>query len=806
MANPHTVKPNDGNGCIVHAGILTPHGGDVSKAQLTSGYPEAAKERFIAEVVERLTFSVPVPFPCGAEITPLNPDQSALFQDLANEEKYPDFHKNVLGHYLEMARSLDAQSELNLLPICDPIALGYKLGVDIEIPDLPGFMQFAIPNIPGLAVKLDMTPPELALKIHSLIPPLPSIPKFSFDLPIPPSMYLDLYEFRGIPPIELKFPEFMLDLSAKIPDFMIKLITLDLPEFLGEICKLVKETFFPKQKNADNGALQDVVRVVCVDVLARKFMEMLIMHAMAKTIGTTPSGLVGFFGTYRGYSPPKSAKKEAKSKEDEVRDIIVSTAFYAEGMAWSYDNKDNRDNRPYTSFISPRESTSTDIYIKEGAYKFASEASSCGLVARSCLAAAGASFVFDLRQRFDRSVIFGLSNSPSVYTSKSGKSKLTLDYFNDFYRGGAVSALCHIAFQKKAIIPPSSMTKNFAFWVDGPISKLPNMKRGDIIVIGDVGKNNDHVMVLVEDYNEGDDKMTVVHGGQIDQGNKGKASYIPKVVKKAFVPTVLKVEDPDKGITSGLAVVESNAATQALIQQAAAEAAAASAAADAAAAAESNKSATPSGYDANAGYTPSAQEGNQQPVQEAPPPENPVLGTEKAEVTDEGYRCTGIQRGIFYTPKKAQELGIIIPKPGGANLHPGPGYSLITMKEGMVEKGKKSFPTVALGGRAVKLLIDGAILVLGKKTDEIDTTQVGKDFVNPSEMISPEAFKQMVADANHEQSAADPPITTEMIEKEAKAVEGEYNKKKKEKEEAVEKKKKEGEEKRAAKLKEWKGG
>ena len=111
---------------------------------------------------------------------------------------------------------------------------------------------------------------------------------------------------------------------------------------------------------------------------------------------------------------------------------------------------------------------------------------------------------------------------------------------------------------------------------------------------------------------------------------------------------------------------------------------------------------------------------------------------------------------------------------------------------------------MALGGRAVKLLIDGAILVLGKKTDEIDTTQVGKEYVNPSEMMSPEAFKQLVVDANHEQSAADPPITTEMIEKEAKVVEGEYNKKKKEKEEAIEKKKKESEEKRAKKLQEWK--
>ena len=73
---------------------------------------------------------MPVPplFPCGKDILP-NPYASLL--DLEDEKKFPDFHKNIFGTYEKIAIALNMQSDFKLLPICCPISLGFKLGVDL---------------------------------------------------------------------------------------------------------------------------------------------------------------------------------------------------------------------------------------------------------------------------------------------------------------------------------------------------------------------------------------------------------------------------------------------------------------------------------------------------------------------------------------------------------------------------------------------------------------------------------------------------------------------------------------------------
>lgn len=776
MPNPHQVKPNDGNGCLVHAGILTPHGGDVSKAQLTSGFPEAAKERFIKEVVDRLTFKIPVPFPCGVDIDPLPADQSALLQNLADEQTYPDFHANVLNHYRDVARSLDSQSEFNLLPICDPIALGFKLGVNIKIPDLSDFMNFAIPNIPALAAKLDLSPPELALKIPGLIQP-PSIPNFDFALP-DPRLVLDLYEFRGftitgeIPPLppQLRFAKFLLDLTAKMPDFVINLITLDLKGFLGDICKLARGDkdspgLFAKQSTDDKGVPQDVVRIVATEVLARKVMEMMIMCAMAKTVGTSPGGLTGQFGRYQTYSPPQMDEPpDDETPEERVRRIIVDTLEQGIGLCWSGDSKEG--SMPYTEYIFPRECSTSEQY-RLAAYKSAERASSCGLVARTALARAGATFVFDLEQSFDQAVIFG-SNVPRIYTTPDGK-KLTLDYFNDVYKGGAVSALVAIAYRKGACIAPSTVTKKNEYWTQ-KIYDLPALKRGDIIIIGSPNKNNDHVMVVFEDYNPGDEKLVCVHGGQLDQKNKGPASYIqpPEII------VVAGDENAEKGISSSIS--QSSASTQAEPDK------------------EETSSANSSSSKSDQNYSGGeSEESNASKTKEDTKKPKEVV---KPKI---GIRCTGIQKVEIWTEKSFKEKGLKL-KPGG-NLMGETGIGV--MKK--VNAGVAGNGVVALGDRTVKLLIDSAILVLGKKTNDVDTTKVGKDFLGSKERTLPPSKYAPGVDNNNEATANDKEISVEETEAAAadpaakKAREDEEKKKKKD----LEDKKKAAEKKKQDQLQAW---
>lgn len=761
--NPYKVKPNDGNGCMVHAGILTPHGGDVSKAELTSGYSSAAKDRFIKEVVERLTFKVPLPFPCGLEIEPLPSDQSDLLQDLADEKAYPDFHANVLGHYRDMARQLESQSEFNLLPICDPIALGFKLGVDIKIPELPDFMQFAMPNIPALAAKLEMPPLELALKIPDLIP-VPKLPEFKWDVPFPPAAFFDLWEFRGftVPPIELPLPPqlrfagFIADLILKIPDFMIKLISLDLPDFLGEICKLARESLFAKQSSDKDGIPQDVVRIVATEVLARKVIEMSLVHAMAKTIGTSPSGLVGQYGTYSGYGVPVLSVPESnETPEQRVRRIISDEAKAASGLCWSNDAEKDQDDRPYTDFIFPKE-TAGSYWDREGAYKAAEQMSSCGLVARTCLARAGAVYVFDLNTAFAQSVIWG-SNKPSIHTTPQG-TKMVYNYFDDYYCGGAVSALVAVAKRRGALIAPSYVTNDSVWWPgDHKIYELPDLKKGDIILIGNPGKNDDHVMVVVEDYKKGGDELVCVHGGQNDQGNVGTASYLKPPQKyqvtyrKKFEKQTIQI-----GVNANGDPITSEQEVQTGVEKI-----------------SENKivKGQPPPQPPDVEQTSSQQTSSEQ-INSV----DASIITTTTEKPRKGIRCTGIQTIKIYTEEGLKKRGLQVRPAGNMMGEVGIGLMVKVADAGVAGKN-----VVAFGSgntRTVKLLMDGAKMVLGTRDSlddesEKDTTQVGKNYGSSTEQLLPQSENSPAVDNNDESHTGTPyEIPLELQLARAKELEG----------------------------------
>jgi hypothetical protein len=714
---------------MVHAGILTPHGGDTSKAELTSGYPEAAKERFIREVMEMLSGIPSVgSFPCGPSVDPLPPGMAIT--DLDDETKYPDFHINVLGHYRDIARKLDSGSEFSLFPICDPIAFALALGVDLDIPDLPDFMQFAIPNLPLLALKLKLTLPELLLKLPSVkIPIPPEFPIPSFDLPIPPDMFIDLYKFRLNPWIGL--PLLMIDIAAKMPDFVLKLISLNVD--LGDICAAVRKALFAPVREDSDGTPQDVVRIAATAVLARKVTEMLIILAMAKTIGTSPSGLVGQFAKIRKYDPPKKADpKPKKDRVEEVRDAISEKALSGVGLRWSLDAmkspdikiggpkpevempdliaaKIDVDECEYTKFILYTETASDSIHVKRSAFYMASQASSCGMFARACLWSAGANFVFQSKQEFEQKMKYR-TNKPSKYTTPSGQTTVTFDYFNDkYYPGSAVTALMTIAVERDAVRPPSSLSSDGVYWRT-KITELPALYRGDIILIGNPGKNDDHVIVVTKDYKPGDPTIECAHGGQLDDLNIGTAAYI--LPNKPIPDTAV----PDE---------KASEATQSSQEKTA-------------------SSPTDAGSTASSDTTKS----NSQ---------KPVTAPKK------GFRCTGIQKLIIATSKESLKNLTGSEKPPFANTSAshdkiGTGYALLNAAT--VSKGVAGPAGILMiGSKPIKLLVDGAKIVLGdyekKEADGSIPTPPGKDALNPTHVLLPQTTTTPAVDSNNENERED---------------------------------------------------
>ena len=113
MPNPDTWSKGKG-GCMVHAGILKPYDPG-SAAQLTSGYPEAAKEKFIKDVIDEL-MGQSIGFPCGDPIPPVDPQLAAILsRDLPDRNKFPDFHKNYVDYYAELAQKMDSEGGFSLL-------------------------------------------------------------------------------------------------------------------------------------------------------------------------------------------------------------------------------------------------------------------------------------------------------------------------------------------------------------------------------------------------------------------------------------------------------------------------------------------------------------------------------------------------------------------------------------------------------------------------------------------------------------------------------------------------------------------
>lgn len=492
-----------GPGCQVDAGIL----------DLDGNLTPKAKTKFIQDVKDQMIFGsdlVPTPpvFPCGPSIKAV-PYADQL--DLENEAKFPDFHKNILGSYQKQAIALNMAGDFKLLPICDPIGLAFKLGINIAIDPFPGgFIPFMIPNPPLLAVKLElMPPPKLIAKFPSLAAIPPPLPSFELPPSIKVPDFSTLFDFSLA--FAVGIPTFLLALVGKIPQLALKLP--DIPGLMSLVCDVAfSSNLF--------GSMDDssVVQIAATKVLTTKVAEMSFIAAVGTTLGSAPGGITGGLGKTFGYIPPPPATESPKT----VRDKIVS---YATSLIDTGYGQGDDKQVTYAShlliveFPEPNSCPTPDPRAlgKVRTLTLLKETSSCGLLARACLANAGASYVYDSK----------------VDTSKQDASvNLYYDFFLDRYRSQtAIAGIYGAAKAKSAII-------------ESTLGDLPQLKKGDIIIVEVRGSpGHEHVIVLAEDYNPGSLQMTTIEGGQSDDGNGNKPTMIKK---KSYINSRTVPKDSDK--------------------------------------------------------------------------------------------------------------------------------------------------------------------------------------------------------------------------------------------------------------------
>lgn len=476
------------DGCQHHAGIL--------KDEKLS---PIAKKRFIDEVKQELllgTAGVPTPpLPCGAQFPPV---PYADLIELEDESKYPEWHKNVLGLYEQIAKGLDVKSQFTILPIVDPLALAVSLNLDIPNIKFPGEFALYSLSLPLLAFKLGLEPPDLALKFPDLIkPPIPQL-----NLPLPVDIKIPdfqaLFDFSLWP---LKLPDIIANLMLQMPQLIIKLFQFDLGAFCDAVAK--SKVFGPFNP------AEAIVWAVSGKVLTRKTAECVSIAVVSSTVGTAPAGITGNLGKHYGYTPPPQ-----ETKEQNIRDVVVKAAKSMAGESWSEDKKRLKDvnydytkaklkytqwmlphtiSKKYDGTGDPKFNKSEFVKQTKLAYKKAKELSSCGLFVRGCYIRAGA------------------LDPPGV------------SYFETPYKAAtAISGLVSVAKKRKeqALIPFAP-------------HNIPALKRGDAVLAQRHNEpNSEHVFMLIEDYAGGENNEALgIQGGAPDKGNPG-----PTAVKEsAFV-------------------------------------------------------------------------------------------------------------------------------------------------------------------------------------------------------------------------------------------------------------------------------
>lgn len=306
-------------GCMQHAGILD------DEEKLTP----AAKAKIIKRIQEsgEKGFSNVSKFPCGFG-KDIPPTPGLVPQDLHNEEKYPDFHKDILGTYEKIAQNFNISPSPALpFPFCDPAALGLKLGIEV-----PAFPIVDIPTLTpiDLLMMLKMKEFEIPNLMHAFTIPDPSLPNLGLDLPVPKIPTLDI---KINNPFDLRFQQkFEFDgwqfaLPTKIFEFAIGLLDPGNFDFLikiatGDICPLVDkiaqgEVFGPTPPGAS------MKKIVAGDMTTFSG-ECGSIAAVATAVGTSEGGPTGQMGKKFGYKEAVEVDTtEQKNADRYARNAII---------------------------------------------------------------------------------------------------------------------------------------------------------------------------------------------------------------------------------------------------------------------------------------------------------------------------------------------------------------------------------------------------------------------------------------------------------------------------------------------------
>lgn len=489
------------------AGVL-----ELGGSTLTKG----ARYRFIEDVRDAMRLGSgwdPVFFrPCGPEIPPAIGE----IPDLHDITLYPDFHKNYVTKYEEMAQKLNIEGMMPFAPIVfDPIAIAAKLNLNIPAVKFGEYPSLLF-NVPKLLLKLELTPkdlPSFVAKLPSIgIPPSPFPPQFpvpSIDLPDFPVVSLpdllpDLLNFFvSLTLIPLKIPTLL------TPSILLNLLTLKFSSLCTEVLKILPT---PRGPNP-------ILALAVYKVLAVKLTECIVLDVVGLTMGAASGGIVGSIGAELGYVPPPADE----SKTTPIRDKIVNFAKSADGLSYSKNRED------YTITLFPDMTYKNDDSIgdigtsldrdengnpgkagkpKPIAISLAKTSSSCGIFARAVCLAAGA--------------------SGDVYFDK------------EYQIGTAISGLLSVARKRKALVFDR---------IKGD-KTVKSFKRGDLIFVGDESKKYPfHVEIALEDFN-GDlsQKVEGIGGGALDEGNKSPdgSYYGSKISSTSYGFSIKSVDGYNK--------------------------------------------------------------------------------------------------------------------------------------------------------------------------------------------------------------------------------------------------------------------
>ena len=222
---------------------------------------------------------------------------------------------------------------------------------------------------------------------------------------------------------------------------------------------------------------------------------------------------------------------------------IVAKAIEGAGLSFS------GQSATYAEFLFPAEFARNPQVAQANAKGM----SSCGIFARSCYAAAGATYYFNPKNNgwltnikkygggvdsTNSTVHIETPNTEDptnskTYTGKVGKALgpavVVKNYFTDEYLvGSAISAFIQIGLSRGAIK-----------YEPGKPKEMCALKAGDVLIIG----SPEHVIVCISDFNpESNEYFDAVEGGQSDTGNvppdpKPGTKSTPEVKKKGYSPT-----------------------------------------------------------------------------------------------------------------------------------------------------------------------------------------------------------------------------------------------------------------------------